>query len=258
MSRILTLLLFAVTLSPACSNAQDSRPREALEARLSSDRMGRIEPGTYLAEDRVSFALDSSGTNYLLSFSGNPETFVLHSDSASMGGRILKYDSGETALQASGWGALTLYTDAEPSGLPAVRTGDFSAPAMPAVSLNEIQSTAAQDSGQLGKLDRLPVSLSADWTALASNPQARAIALDAMENVSRGIERFCRSAHGRGAFIRRIKTVTLAMAGRPTLTLEGKVLVVTFNPDLGYEGRSSSRSIAMALGTLLSAAKNQS
>ncbi len=262
MVRVVTLLLFGAALMsawvPACSNAQVAPPREALEARLSSDRLGRIEPGTYLAGDRMSFSLDSSGANYLLSVTGNPETFVLHLDSASLGGRILKYDSGETALQSSGWGALTLYTDSEPGGLPAVRTGDFSAPAMPAVSLDEVQAVAGENAGQLGALKRLAISFDADWSALAANPQARAIALDAMENVSRGIERFCRSARGHAAFARRIATVTLAMAGRPTVTLEGKALIVTFNPDLGYEGRSSSRSIALALGTLLSAAKNQS
>lgn len=258
MLKFVTILLFGAILMPAYCAAQDVQPRETLEARLSSDRMGRVESGTYLAGDRVSFALDSTGADYLLGFDGTPEIFVLHADTASLGGRILKYDSGETALHVSGWGALTLYTDAAPSGLPAVRTGDFNAPAAPAVSLEEVQDAAAEDTGQLGTMQRLPVSFNADWAALASNAQARPIALDAMENVTRGIERFCRSAHGHEVFARRINAVTLAMAGRPTVTLEGKTLIVTFNPDMGYEGRSSSRSIAFALGMLLSVAKNQS
>lgn len=258
MLKFATMLLFGAVLMPTYSAAQDVQPRETLEARLSSDRMGRVQSGTYLAGDRVSFALDSGGANYLLSFDGMPEIFVLHADSASLGGRVLKYDSGETALHVSGWGALTLYTDAAPSGLPAVRTGDFSAPALPAVSQDEVQEAAAEDTGQLGTLHRLSVFFNADWSALAANAQARPIALDAMENVTRGIERFCRSARGHEVFTRRINAVTLAMAGRPTVTLEGKTLIVTFNPDMGYEGRSSSRSIAFALGMLLSAPKNQS
>jgi hypothetical protein len=248
------LLCGAVLTSVALAG----EPREALEARLSSDRLGRIESGTYLAGDRISFALDTSGANYLLSFSGTPEIFVLHSDSASLGGRVLKYDTGETALQVSGWGALTLYTDRETSGLPAVRTGDFTTPALPTVSLNEIQAAAAEDSSELGAVDRLPVSFNVDWVSLANSGQARAIALDAMEDVARGIEQFCRSPHRHDAFARRITAVTLAMAGSPTVTLEGKTLHVTFDPDMGYEGRASSRSIAFALGMLLSAPKNQS
>jgi hypothetical protein len=253
--RILAALFCGAALM---SVALAAEPREALEARLSSDRLGRIDSGTYLAADRISFALDSSGANYLLSFTGTPEIFVLHPDSASMGGRILKYDTGETALQVSGWGALTLYTDTETDGLPAVRTGDFTAPVLPAVSLDEVQNAAREDTGELGALDHLAVTINADWAALANNGQARAIALDAMENVARGIERFCRSAHRHDAFARRVTSVTLAMAGRPTVTLEDKILFVTFNPDLGYEGRASSRSIAFALGMLLSTPKNQS
>jgi hypothetical protein len=255
MLRILAVVFWGAAL---LSEAQAGQPRESLEARLSSDRLGRIESGTYLAGDRISFALDSSGANYLLSFSGSPEFFVLHPDSASMGGRILKYDTGETALLVSGWGALTLYTDRETGGLPAMRTGDFTVPALPAVSLAEVQNAAQEDSIQLATLERLAVSFTADWSALAANMQARAMALDAMENVARGISRFCRSARRHDAFARRINAVTLAMAGRPIVTLAGKSLFVSFNPDLGYEGRASSRSIAFALGMLLSAPKNQS
>jgi hypothetical protein len=255
MSRILAALFCGAAIA---SGALAEQPREALEARLSSDRLGRVESGTYLAGDRISFALDSSGANYLLSFDDNPEIFVLHPDSASMGGRILKYDTGETALQVSGWGALTLYTDTETGGLPAVRTGDFSEPALPSVSVDMLQSAAVEGAGELGAVDRLAVSFSADWASLSANGPARAIALHAMENVARGIERFCASVHRHAVFARRIASVSLAMAGEPTVTLQGKVLLVTFNPDLGYEGLASSRSIAFALGMLLSAPKNQS
>jgi hypothetical protein len=258
MSRILAAIFYSVALISASSAAHGGQPREALEARLSSDRLGRIESGIYQAGDHISFALDSNGANYLLSFDGAPEIFVLHPDSASMGGRILKYDTGETALQVSGWGALTLYTDAEPGGLPAMRTGDFLTPTAPEILLDEIQNAAREDASELGAQDHLIVAFHADWAALASNGQARGIALDAMENVARGIERFCRSTHGHAAFARRVAAVTLATAGRPTVTLVGKNLFVTFNPDLGYEGRASSRSIAFALGMLLSAPKNQS
>ena len=255
---VLRFLASLVCGAALTSGVLAEQPREALEARLSSDRLGRIESGTYLAGDRISFALDTSGANYLLSFSGSPEFFVLHADTASLGGRVLKYDTGETALQVSGWGALTLYTDNNTSGLPAVRTGDFTTPAFPAVSLNEIQDVAAENSSELGSLERVAISFNVEWATLANSGQARAIALDALENVARGIERFCRGVHRHDVFARRIATVTLAMAGRPTVTLEGKNLFVTFDPDLGYEGRVSSRSIAFAIGMLLSAPRNQS
>src|SRR5262249_44807514 len=144
---------------------------------------------------------------------------VLHSDSASLGGRVLKYDSGETALQVSGWGAVTLYTDTDPAGLPAVRTGDFNAPVPSAVSVDEVHAAADENAKELAALHQIPVSFNADLSALAASAQARTVALDAMENVTRGIERFCRTAHRRNAFSRRITAVTLAMAAGPTVTL---------------------------------------
>ncbi|HEY6578281.1 MAG TPA: DUF4908 domain-containing protein, partial [Rhizomicrobium sp.] len=101
-------------------DVQGARATESVESRLSSDRLGSIASGTYLAADHIGFALDAAGPDYLLSFDGSPEIFVLHADNASLGGRVLKYDSGETALQVSGWGGVTLYTDAYPAGLPAV------------------------------------------------------------------------------------------------------------------------------------------
>jgi Domain of unknown function (DUF4908) len=235
-----------------------ARSQGLLEARLSIDRPGRVESGTYVAGDRVSFAIDAAGTNYLLSFSGSPEVFVLHADNAPLGGRVLKYDSGETALQVSGWGGLTLYTDSDPAGLPAARTGGFTTPLAASVSLGDVQSVAKYDADYFASVSRLDVAFSADWNALATNAGTRATALDAMENVARGIERFCRSAHGRAALAHKISTVMLEIAGRPTVTLNGKTLFVTFDPNLGYEGRDSSRAIAVALGSLLSVPQNQS
>jgi hypothetical protein len=235
-----------------------TRAQGVLEARLSIDRPGRVEAGTYLAGDRISFAIDAAGTNYLLNFSGSPEIYVLHADNAPLGGRVLKYDSGEAALQVSGWGGLTLYTDSDPAGLPAARTGGFAMPPATPVSLGDVQRAAKYDADYFASVRKLEIVFTADWSALAANAAARATARDAMENVARGIERFCRFGKGRAAVARRVNAVMLGIAGRSTVTLNGKTLFVTFDPDLGYEGRDSSRAIAIALGSLLSVHQNQS
>ena len=67
---------------------------------------------------------------------------MLYADHASLGGRVLKYDSGETAILVTVWGGLTLYTDAQPSGLPAVRTADAAAPTPPSIGLSDMQNEA--------------------------------------------------------------------------------------------------------------------
>ncbi len=42
----------------------------------------------------------------------------------------------------------------------------------------------------------------------------------------------------------------MAIGGKPTITLRGKTLSVTFVPVHGFEGRASSHGIARALGRL--------
>jgi hypothetical protein len=239
---ILTLIL-AGALVPA--RAQDS-----FGGRLSLERLGEVKPGVYLAGDNVGFTLVSDGDNFLLRFDSNPEVFVLYTGHASLGGRVLKYDSGETALQVAGWGGMTLYTDAAPTGLPTVRTGDATAPTPPNVSLSDMQNAAQDESQHLAYTRGLRLSVSADWQALAANSATRGLAFDTMENAVRGLDRFSYSAGGREALTHRVDSLMIEPSGKPTLMLKTKTLIVTFNPARGYEGRASSRAIARALGAL--------
>ncbi len=245
-------------LSLALVATQSATGQDSVQARLSSDRLGYIESGTYLAGDRVGFVLDAAGRDYLLRVNGSPEIYVLYADSASLGGRVLKYDSGETAVQVSGWGGITLYTDADPAGLPAVRTGDSVAPTPPAASISDVQNAVQDDAEHFVLVRRLDLAFSPDWSALADDGRARALVLDALENVARGLERFGRTLHGRNALARRVSKVALAIAGRPAVTLNGRTLMVTFDPTRSYEGCASSRAIAQALGMLLSIPQKQS
>src|SRR5262249_17469015 len=108
------LILIGISLASA------AEPDGSLQARLSSDRLGHLEAGTYVAGDRAEFELGAAGPNFLLRCNGSSEIFVVTPDRAPMGSRVLRYDSGQTALQVSGWGGVTLYTDTDPEGLPAV------------------------------------------------------------------------------------------------------------------------------------------
>src|SRR5262252_5532341 len=133
-------ILLAASVSAAAA-------QQLIGEKLYAGRVGGIEPGNYSAGDNVHFTLDPYGDKYLLRIAAQPEVFVLHTDRASFGGRVLKYDSGGTALQVSGYGALTLYTDEQPAGLPAVREGDSTPPVPSQISLPDIQN-AAQDETQ--------------------------------------------------------------------------------------------------------------
>jgi len=244
------LLAVATALAPAWIAVPPAQAQSSLAARLATDRLAAIEPGTYQAGESVEFTIDSDGTHYLLRFAGEPEVFVLYADHAPLGGRVLKYDSGETVLQITGWGGMTLYTDKKPGGLPAVRTGDSVAPSLPAVSLEEMKNAAADEAQHLAYLHRLNLSFSADWDTLADNAAVRALCFDTLENTARGIDRFSTLSDGRHALITHVVAVLVATGGKPTLQLNGKSLTVTFDPNMGYAGRASSRAIARALGTL--------
>jgi hypothetical protein len=245
---------FLIATSLACAADSD----RSLQARLSSDRLGHLEPGTYQAGEKTEFELGAAGSSYLLRCNGSPEVFVLTPDSAPMGGRVLRYDSGETALHVSGWGGVTFYTDADPEGLPAVRTGAVAVLPKPEVSMEDIRGAAGDLADAIERTHRIDLVFSVDWSSVPDTSLARAGALDAMENIARGIERLGRSLRSRQILAHRISEVLIARGGTPAVKLSGKVLLITFNPETGYEGRASSRAIASALGTLLGAAQKQS
>jgi hypothetical protein len=238
-----------------CNAAELDR---SLQARLSSDRLGHLEPGTYLAGEKAEFELVSAGSNYLLRCDGSPEVFVVTPDNAAMGGRVLRYDSGETALQVAGWGGVTLYTNSNPEGLPAVRTGDVANFAPTAASAEDVQIATQDFAATMERVHRIDLGFLVAWSDLPDTALARARALDAIENIARALDRLANSAHWRSVLSRRVSEIVLAKGGTPAVKLSGKILLITFNPDAGYEGRASSRAIASALGTLLGNAQKQS
>jgi Domain of unknown function (DUF4908) len=239
--------LILATVWVGSAFAQDS-----MSEKLSADRVGGIEPGSYIAADTIRFTLDPFGDKYLLRFADGPEVFVLYTDRAALGARVLKYDTGSTALQVSGWGGLTLYTDSDPAGLPAVREGDSTAPQLLTVSLPEIQA-AAQDEGQhLAYARQVNLVFVADWDKLAGDTNARTLAFDAMQNAAHGLDRFAARDDARNALGQKVDTVRMVLAKKPAVSLSGKTLVIAFDADLGFAGRSSSRAIARDLSHLLS------
>jgi hypothetical protein len=238
-------ILLGICLAAApCADAQD-------DFELPLSRIAYIEPGTYLAGDTLTFSLVQAGNVYLFRMTGTPEIFVLYADRASLGSRVLKFDSGETALRVAEWGSITLYTDEQPGGLPATRTGNASPPGPPFISLQDMQSVANDDGQHLGSTRHLVVQFDTDWNALADNSELRAFAFDTMENAARGIERFVLQGPAHEAFAHRIAKVDIKTGSRPYIALNGKTLVVTFNPSEGFIGRASSRAIARALKILL-------
>jgi hypothetical protein len=244
-----TALLIACTLAgvpSACAQVND---------RLQSEHFGSIATGEYQAGDNLHFALvhydNAPYPNlFLMRFTGQPEVYVLYADYGTLGGQVLRYDSGSIAIQITGWGGLTLYTDQQPEGIPASRVGDAGVPGPAPVSMPQFQSAADDESAHLAYARGVHVGFNADLNALAGDAALRALAFDTMENAARGIDRFTSNPAGHNAVAQRVVAVRFQTGDKPVIRLDGKVLTVTFNPQRGYQGRASSRAIAFALGKL--------
>jgi hypothetical protein len=228
-----------------------ARAQDSMSQRLSMDRLAAIQPGAYMAGDSVRFVLIPANGAFLLRVQDSPEIYILYADHASLGGRILRYDSGETAIQVAVWGGITLYTDAQPGGLPAVRIGDAGLPSPPLLGTSDMQNATADEAQHLGYSRHLQLAFNVDWNGLGDG-YTRAYAFDALQNAGRGIERFASSPAGRDAVAHRIDTVTLApTGGRPGVNISGRMLVVYFNSSRGFAGCASSRVIARQLYGML-------
>jgi hypothetical protein len=240
---------FALLLCASLSSVLAQQASAEVFDRIERQHFGSITAGSYQAGDNLRFSIDRYRNEYLMRYAGQPEVFVLYADFGSLGGRVLRYDSGAIAIQVAGWGAMTIYTDDRPEGLPAVRTGDSSAPNLPSATLAQAQSAADDETAHLSYTRGVHVSFTADWDALSGDSNLRALAFDAMENAARAIDRFTANQAARAVFAQRVSAVRIQQSDdRPKIQMSGKTLIVTFNPRQGYMGRASSRAIAYALG----------
>src|SRR5471032_1592771 len=182
-----------------------------MASRLAAERIGPLQPGLYSAGDG-NFVLAPYGKGrYLLRFSGRAENFVLGMDRGSLGAKLLKYDTGATALRVSVWGGMTLYTPDAPQGLPATYQGAAPAPDTLAISAGELQTAFGDEASHLTYVQNVLLKFSADPAVLSADAQTRGRAFDALTNAAMGIERFlAASPTGHHALTRRINSVKVA------------------------------------------------
>lgn len=224
--------------------------RAELNDRLNQQRFGNIPSGAFSAGDQLRFTLSHFRSEYLMKIVGEPEVFVLYADYGSLGGRVLRYDSGAVAIQVAGWGSMTLYTDSQPEGLPALRIGDAADPQMPGISAAHLRSTASDEAAHIAYVRGVHIVFAADWDGVADDADQRALLYDTLENTARGVARFAAIPAARDQFGRRISVVQFKASRKPTIQIVGRTLFVTYNPRDGFRGRASSRAIAYALGKL--------
>ena len=224
-----------------------------MASRLAAERVSTVQPGLYGAGEHDSFTVEPYGTNkYLLHFSDNPEIFVLTMERSSLGTKVLKYDTGATALRVAAWGGMTLYTQDAPQGLPATFQSDVPQPQPLAISANELTTAFGDESSHLVYVRNVALKFSADPSLVSSDPETRGRAFDAMITAAIGIERYVAAQpSARQVLGKRINSVKVAEGGKPTVAISGPTLIVSFVPGEGHEGHESSLAIQQELTKLL-------
>ena len=254
--RIAFTLLAVLLASGSTALAQLEAPPgvpPGMASRLAAERTGPVRGGIYSAGEDNTFTLEPYGSGkYLLRFTGHPETFVLNVERASLGAKLLKYDTGTTALRISVWGGLTLYTQAAPMGVPATYQGVAPANQPLAISAMELQTAFSDEGNHITYVQNVALKFSADPAVLAADPETRGRAFDALTNAAVGIERFLAATPAaRPVLAKRVNSVKVAEGGKPTISLVGQTLLISFVPGEGHEGHASSLAIQQELSKLM-------
>ncbi len=244
------LLLAALALGGSDRRAR-AEATDPMSARLSAEKVGDAEPGLYNTIDGQSFNLSTYGDKFLLQSPDSPEIFVLTVEPVALGTKLLKYDTGATALRVSVWGGLTLYTAEAPNGVPATRQADPPATPHPAVSQPDLEAAFNDEASHFSYANNMNLHFAAD-ADIAADPDSRAMAFDTLANTALGLERFAAAPPARQALTHHIDTVRLEAGPKPGVSLQGRTLLVSFSPQEGLSGCASSHAVAHQLGKLLS------
>jgi len=205
------------------------------------------EDGRYLAGENLEFWIDNRGEDVRLRFAASEEVFYLQSEPSSLGGRVLKYDTGEVALAVTGWGGVTLYTDTVPNGIPAELMGEAPNLDPKPVTARETQIIAATLSQRLENEQDLEVGFAANWDRVSRGNRARTLAVDSMRNASYALAELSATPESKSASAARIRVIRVVAAEAPSVSVENDTVTVSFDADGEEWERPSSRAILEAI-----------
>ncbi len=202
--------------------------------------------GFYYANDDFKFTIAHKYGVTLMRFAGDDEVFVLSVERAPVGGRVLKYDTGDIALQVTGYGAVTLYTSTAPGGLPVDRTGQAQPVNFPIPTMSVLRAQATRFSHLLEQVTNVTAMFDADWSRI-DDDAARYLTLDAMRITLRALRGLCANRVNEAQLSAKIHTIRVFRGDRPAIALRNGMLSVTIAPTLGLRGRMSSLATARAI-----------
>ena len=235
--------LFPIPETPV--RAQDT-PSRSLPIAQGRAAAAVPDDGYYYVNDDFKFTVEHKSDAILLRFDGDDEIFVLSSERGAVGSRVLKYDTGEVALQVTGYGAVTLYTSTAPGGLPAERVHAGEPMRFPVPATSALRTQARHLADKLARDDGLALTFAIDWGRV-DDSTSRYLALDTMRVTARALGGLCADRLAQRRLLAKLTTVRIARGDKPGAMLRNGVLTVTFVPTLGLRGRYSSLAVARAI-----------
>jgi hypothetical protein len=207
------------------------------------------EDGHYFAGDDIEFWVDhhGEGDSARLRFVGNEEIFYLTTDPSTLGGRVLKYDTGDVALAVSSWGGVTLYTRKSPNGVPVERMGDAPNLDPTPVTAGQTQSLAQTLAQALEERESLAVGFAANWERISRGNRVRALAVDSMRNASNALAELASTAATKSAYAERIKVIRVIASNTSDLLVANETVTISLNANGEPWDRPSSRAIIKAI-----------
>jgi hypothetical protein len=239
-------------VSPALVTPR-SPQNQALPFQLAAPASLLPAAGAYVTNDVPSFNIDIRADEIRLSFVGSEEVFYLTSSPAPLGGRVLKYDTGEVALMVSGWGGVTLYSDEMPSGVPAelLRANALPSPIAPIntrpAQIADVKTLADQLAADVARRGLFRIGFSADFEMLSrENETTRSLAAEAMRNAAYALGQMTNKSEREAAakILRQVRVNPAAQAGA---AIQNGALVVSYAPGGGPSARPSSLAISRLL-----------
>jgi hypothetical protein len=249
---VLTLAIAATLAGSPSARSQAQGAAPQLTAQLGVGRAETNLPadGFYVVNDDFKFTIARKFGVTLMRFAGDDEVFVLSVDRAPMGGRVLKYDTGDVAMRVTGYGGVTIYTSTAPGGLPADRVRDGDAIEFTFPTLSAVRTQAAQAAEKLRQGQALRLVFSIDSSRL-DDGVARYLALDTIRNAARALRGLCANRAHQAQLASRLRTIRVLRGERVSWIYRSGTLTLTFAPRLGLRGRMSSLALARSIRTWL-------
>ncbi len=266
----------------------DDNPFSSLLAKRGQQRPGASDVERFVTTDgdrtflfeadaaaaRIKFLCAPSDPRVECALPGAPEEIVaLTPNRGPRGDLFYKSAEGETVLRIAAHGGAIVAWPGSSETVGAVRTqtqaGDSlrlpsdtasgavrRAEAARLALAAEIGRPISFETGARAERSSLarPAALAAAEAAPAMLDVAEgeaSVLADAIARVAAGIERVARDKAGADAVRERITAVRFVEAARPALALDGKTLIVSYNPGGGLAGRPSSSEVARFLEGVL-------